>query len=229
MHDWLRERLREPLLHFLLLGAGLFLLHGWVGRPATDEGAEIVISEGRITQLTIGFQRMYQHAPDPAELEALIDDAVREEIYYREAKALGLDRDDTIVRRRLRQKLEFVSEDVASLPEPSEAELETHLRRYPERFRTERRYGLSQIYLDPQRHGTHLRGDAEGLLAEMRRHGPAADPTGRGDPALLPQRFENVSASELSRLFGAQFENALTTLPIGSWMGRCPLGTDIIW
>src|ERR1044071_6826755 len=100
MLDWLREKLREPLLHFLLLGAGLFLLHRSVGSSAAGEGKQIQISEGRVAQLSIGFQRMHQRAPDPAELEALIDDAVREEIYYRAAKELGLDRDDTIVRRR---------------------------------------------------------------------------------------------------------------------------------
>jgi hypothetical protein len=227
MIHWLCERAREPLLHFLLLGAGLFLLHGWVGSSAAGEGEQIVISEGRVAQLALGFQRMHQRAPDPGELDALIDDAVREEIYYRAAKALELDRDDTIVRRRLRQKLEFLSEDVTPLPEPTQAELQAHLLRHPERFRTERRYSLSQIYLDPQRHGARLARDAARLLAECTRRGPDADPGGRGDPALLPQRFEQVSANELSRLFGAQFEGALATLPVGTWAGPVPSGVGL--
>lgn len=227
MRDWLREKAREPLLHFLLLGAGLFLLHGVVGSSAAGAGEQIQISEGRIHQLTIGFQRMHQRAPDPAELEALIDDAVREEIYYRAAKELGLDRDDTIVRRRLRQKLEFLSEDVTPVPEPTEAELQTHLLRYPERFRTERRYSLSQIYLDPQRHGPELARDAQRLLGEMQRRGRDAELSGRGDPALVPQRFERASANELSRLFGAQFEGALAALPIGDWTGPVPSGLGL--
>jgi hypothetical protein len=211
--------LREPLLHFLLLGAGLFLLYGWVGGPAVGAGASIVITTSRIEQLTVNYQRMHQRLPNAGELEELIDDAVREEIYYREAKALGLDQDDTIVRRRLRQKLEFVSEDLSAVPEPSEAELEAYLQQHPERFRTERRYGLTQLYLDPGKRGVRSSEDAANLLAALQREGAEADLRGRGDAALLPQRFESTGAGELARLFGEKFENALQSLPIGQWSG----------
>jgi len=215
---------REPLLHFLLLGLGLFLLHGWVGRSASAEGGTIVISRGRIEQLSIGFQRMHQRAPDSGELGALIDDAIQEEIYSREAKALGLDRDDTIIRRRLRQKLEFVSQDLTPIAEPTDAELEAYLQAQPQKFRTERRYGLRHVYLDPSVHGSRLVEDAERLLTELRRSGPAADLSGRGEASLLPQKVEQMAASELSRLFGAQFESALPALPLGQWSGPVPSG-----
>jgi parvulin-like peptidyl-prolyl cis-trans isomerase-like protein len=223
----LPQWLREPLLHFVLLGFGLFLLYGWVGGRANGEGSKIVITAGHIEQLRLGFERMQQRLPEPAELDALIDDAIREEIYYREAKALGLDRDDTIVRRRLRQKLEFVSEDVAPMAEATDAELQVYLEANPERFRRERRYSLSQVYVDAQQRGSRSSGDVQGLLAELRSAGPDADLGGRGDASLLPQRFDAMRASELSRLFGAVFEGALHALPLGEWTGPVPSGYGV--
>lgn len=219
--------LREPLLHFLLLGFGLFLVYGWVGGPSNGEGGKIVITQGRIEQLSASFLRMNQRPPDPAALDDLIDDAIREEIYYREAKALGLDQDDSIVRRRMRQKLEFVSEDVMPVPEPTDAQLQAYLRQNSRRFELERRYSLTQVYLDPQQHGPHLATDTQRLLAELKRAGPAADASGRGDGFLLGRRFEAVSASELSEMFGARFEQALRTAPIGQWTGPVPSGYGV--
>jgi len=219
-----RRVLREPLLHFLLLGLGLFLVHGWIGGPANGEDANIVITQGRIEQLTVGFVRMNQRLPDKAELANLVDDAVREEIYYREAKAMGLDQDDTIVRRRLRQKMEFVSEDVAPVPEPTDAQLLDYLHKNAQRFRLEPRYSLSQAYLDPQRHGAHIASDARRLLTELQHTGPTQDARNHGDAFLLDSRFDNVSASDLSRLFGTEFEAALRAAPIGQWIGPVPSG-----
>src|SRR6187549_3206149 len=115
----MRRLLREPMLHFMALGLAIFLAYGWLGGAPAGEGARVVISRGRIAQIVAGYERANQRAPLASELDGLIEDAVREEILYREAMALGLDRDDTIVRRRLRQKLEFVSEDLEPLPEPS--------------------------------------------------------------------------------------------------------------
>jgi hypothetical protein len=227
MTDFPRVRrvLREPLLHFLLLGFALFLVHGWIGGPAGGEGGRIVITQGRIEQLTVGFLRMNQRLPDKAELDNLVDDAIREEVYYREAKAMGLDQDDTIVRRRLRQKLEFVSEDVASIPEPTDVQLRAYLHQHAARFREEPRYSLTQLYLDPQRHGARIASDAHHLLLELQHAGPATLDTGKqGDPFLLDRRFDHMAASDLSRLFGMGFEAALRTAPIGKWIGPVPSG-----
>jgi hypothetical protein len=223
----MRKLLREPLLHFMLLGFGLFLLHGWMGGLAGGAGKSIVITQGRIEQLVAAYARMNQRAPVASELEALIDDAIREEIFYREARALGLDQDDTIVRRRLRQKLEFVSEDVVPVPEPTDVQLKGYLQAHPEKFRSEARYSLSQVYLNPQRHGERLAGDMQALLAELQRTGAVADASKLGDAFLLEHRFQDVTASELVRLFGAGFETALRALPINEWQGPVPSGYGV--
>src|SRR5688500_19149041 len=170
---------------------------------------------------------MHQRSPDPSELDALIDDAVREEIFYREAKALGLDQDDTIVRRRLRQKLEFVSEDIEPVLEPTEAQLRAYLQAHPEKFRGEARYSLTQVYLNPQRHGPRLTDDIANMLGELRRMGAAADARKVGDPLLLEHRFDSVTASELVRLFGAGFEAALRSLPTHAWQGPVESGYGV--
>ena len=223
----MRKLIREPLVHFMLMGLGLFLLHGWVAGPTGGSGKSVVITQGRIEQLATGFARMHQRAPVANELEALIDDAIREEIFYREAKALGLDQDDTIVRRRLRQKLEFVSEDVVPLPEPTDEQLRSYLQAHPEKFRSEARYSLSQVYLNPQRHGQRLAGHTQVLLAELQRAGATADASRLGDAFLLERRFENVTASELVRLFGVGFETSLRGLPTGEWQGPVPSGYGV--
>jgi hypothetical protein len=221
----MRHWLREPLLHFLLLGVGLFVLYGWVGGRAPGDGQTIVISQGQIEQLSAGFARMYQHAPDPAELQGLIDEAIHEEIYYREAMALGLDRDDTIVRRRLTQKLQFVSENVTPIPEPTDAELEGYLQGNAQRFQREVRYSLIQVYLDPELHGARLADDAHTLLARLQRFGSVPDTI--GDASLMPRSFEKAPAAELSRLFGDEFETALRAVSIGQWSGPVPSGYGV--
>ncbi|HEY3256939.1 MAG TPA: peptidylprolyl isomerase [Polyangiaceae bacterium] len=218
----MRSWLREPLLHFLLLGGALFVLYGWVGGRARGAGDSIVIDQQQIAQLSAGFARMYQRAPDQAELQGLIDEAIHDEIYYREAKALGLDRDDIIVRRRLAQKLQFVSENVTPIQEPSDAQLEAYLRDNPGRFQLEIRYSLTQIYLDPERHGARLADDARALLAQVQR--PGASSESSGDACLMPRSFDKTSASELSRMFGDKFETALRAAPIGQWSGPLASG-----
>ena len=126
----LRTWLREPLLHFLAAGAAIFLLYRLVG--GGEEGPrEIVVSEAQIESLAEGFARTWMRPPTAAEIRGLVDDYVREEVYYREAMTLGLDRDDTVIRRRLRQKMEFVSDDVASVREPTDAELQAYLDKNP--------------------------------------------------------------------------------------------------
>ena len=127
---------REPLFHFLILGALIFVAHGFITRHSTDKPGEIVVTQATIENLVTGFSRTWQRPPTEDELLALARDYIREEAAYREALALGLDRDDMIVRRRLQQKLEFLSDDLATRKEPSDVELQTFLeahRDVPER------------------------------------------------------------------------------------------------
>jgi hypothetical protein len=223
----LRSILREPLVQFLLLGAALFALDAWV-RPAAAPAAgtsEIVVSEARIRNLVQTFRRTWQRPPSQAELDNLIKDYVREEVLYREALALGLDRDDTIIRRRLRQKMEFVSEEAAALAKPTERELTDYLAANGDKFRVEPRATFTHIYLDPQRRAKTLRSDVERLLDELNRGGPPPDSAQLGDGLmLLEPHYEHATQSELGRLFGTDFAAALFKQPTGRWVGPIASG-----
>jgi len=214
----------EPLLHFLLLGAALFGLHRWVSAPAREPASEIVVSRGRIDNLKQTFTQTWQRAPTESELEGLVEDHIRDEALYREAVALGLDRDDTVVRRRLRQKLEFLFEDPSLAGEPTEPELERYLEENAAEYRVESRLSFSQVFLDPGKRGPELEADAARLLAELRAQPDGADPVSGGDSLMLSPRYENASASELVRLFGAEFETALRGAPVGEWFGPVTSG-----
>ena len=216
--------LREPLLHFLLLGAFIFAVFGFVTRHRTDKPGEIVVTQGTVENIVTGFTRTWQRPPTAEELQGLVRDYIREEGAYREALAMGLDRDDAIVRRRLRQKLEFLSDDLASHAEPSDADLDAFLHAHPGLFQTEPRFSFRQIYLNSQLHGANLQRDESRLLAELRNAGSRASLSSLGDPFLLAQSFENVSLAEVKQTFGEQFASGLSALSPGEWQGPVKSG-----
>jgi len=211
--------LREPLLHFLLLGAVIFAVFSFMSRHKTDKPGEIVVTQGTVENIATGFTRTWQRPPTKEELQGLVRDYIREEAAYREALSMGLDRDDTIVRRRLRQKLEFVSDDLASHAEPSDADLEAFLKAHPGLFKAEPVFTFLQIYLNPQLHGTNLQRDESSVLAELRSEGSRANLSSLGDSFLLAQSFEKVSLAEVKQTFGEQFASGISVLPVGQWQG----------
>ena len=109
----MRSLLREPLLHFLVIGAALFGLYGLVGKKEA-EPAKIVVSAERVANLADRFARTWRRPPTQEELDGLVEDDIRDEVLYREGRAAGLDRDDAVIRRRVRQKMEFLAEDMAA-------------------------------------------------------------------------------------------------------------------
>lgn len=217
--------LREPLVHFLILGGLLFGLYQWLGDPtASAAGGDIVVTEGRIRNLTDTFNRTWQRPPTAEELNGLVEDYIREEVLYREGVALGLDRDDTIIRRRLRQKLEFVSEDAASALEPTDAELAQFLAQSADRYRVESRLTFSQVFLDPSKRGEKLEADAASLLDVLRSRGDKLDLATLSDSLMLDSRYEAATEADIDRLFGAEFEAALRGQPVGEWLGPLKSG-----
>jgi hypothetical protein len=167
--------------------------------------------------MVIGFSRTWQRPPTHEELEGLIRDRVREEVYCREAVAMGLDRDDAIIRRRLQQKLEFMTDDVAAPAEPTDAELAEYLKTHADVFSIDRRFTFSQVYLDPSKHGNHQAQDANTLLSQLRQQGRDVDLSSLGDAFLLEHRFEAAPNSEIAKQFGEKFAAKLTDLPIRQW------------
>ena len=216
--------LREPLLHFILLGAAIFAVYGFVTRHRTDKPGEIVVTQGTLENIITGFTRTWQRPPTEEELRGQVREYIREEAAYREALAMGLDRDDTIVRRRLRQKLEFLSDDLATRVEPTDADLQSFLQTHPGLFQSEPRFTFRHVYLNPQQHGANRAADEARLLAELQRGGANADLSSLGDPFLLAPSFQNVSLAEVKQVFGDQFASALAALPTSHWQGPVASG-----
>jgi PPIC-type PPIASE domain len=218
----LRKILREPLLHFVVLGAGLFALFGVVGEPAEERKDQIVVSAAKVSNLAELFERTWRRPPTQAELDGLIEDHVKEEIFYREALALGLERDDIVIRRRLRQKMEFISEDVMQPAEPTEAELRTFLAKHANRFREPSRVSFTQVYLSPDRRGEDAWGDAERMLVAL--DAGRVNPVDSGDPLLLEQDYQALAAPDVERLFGQGFAADIAELPLSRWSGPVESG-----
>ena len=216
--------LREPLLHFVVLGAFLFVIYGLVDDSEENQPDHIVVSAAQVERLAEGWQRTWQRPPAPTELQALIDDHVREEIYYREALAMGLDRDDTIVRRRMRQKLEFLGDDVGDLVEPTEQDLEDFLADHAELFLIAPRFEFRHLYLSPDLRGAELAADAERLLAQLKIAGPDANLNELGDPLPVPRVFDGVEERAVRRSLGEAFASSLARLPTGQWAGPVESG-----
>jgi len=219
MSKWLKE----PLLHFLLLGGLVFIVYDLLAGRGGAPG-EIFISRGQQENLLNTFGRTWQRPPTPEEYRGLLRDYVRQEIAYREARAMGLDEDDIVIRRRLRQKLELLAEDVAALAAPTDDQLQAYLDRNADDFRIEPRLTLRQVYFSRDRRGTAAGQDAETLLQRIGTDGPDGDFGQFGDPLPLPERIEDLRESEIARMFGRTFVEGLQGLEPGRWAGPVESG-----
>ncbi len=214
-----KKWLREPLVHFLILGALLFLYFQWKGN-SRPESRRIVISAGEIQHLEAGFARTWQRPPSANELKTLIDDYVKEEIATREAVSMGLDQNDTIIRRRLRQKLEYLSEDLTAASAPTDAELRAWLSSHPDAFQGEPQVAFRQVYVNASQRGeSAAQNEAKRLLAVLRSGGPSVATVHLGDASLLPPEQALEPLSEVTKTFGQEFTGSIEKLETGKWSG----------
>ena len=215
----MKKILRDPLLHFLLIGAALFFVFGLIKGPAGNEENRIVITGGDIDALQANFVRTWQRPPTENELQGLIEDRVQDEIAVREAAAMGLDQDDAVIRRRLRMKMELLMEDIAGLSPPSEDELAAFLQEHRDLFRQEPQVSFKHVYLNSDKRGAGVENDARNMLPILSAVGPGADPESFSDPNMLPKEFSLSYARDIERLFGASFANGILEVEPGNWVG----------
>ena len=203
----MRRLVREPLLHFLVGGVVLFsanrIIHGPDRAPLGDS---VVISQGRVQQIAESYRLLAGHLPSRVELQGLVDDFVTEEIDYREAVSMGLDADDTIVRRRMRQKLEFLIEDPAASEEPSNADLLAWLATHAADYRLPERRAIRQVLASRDTRGAGVEADAAAMLTKVQ---------GGADPAAL---------------FGDPFAHAVFAHEGAGWFGpiASPFGRHLV-
>ena len=213
----MRAVLREPLVHFLAIGAALFAVSAWFGSGGPGS-RRIIVSPGQVGQLAAEFEREKGRAPRPEELDDRIAAAAREEMLVREARFRGLDRDDPAIRRRLQELMESQAQESGAPPQPTDRDLELYLAEHADQFRQEPWTTFRQLFVSAEMRGERAEADAADLLATLRRS-PDSDPALAGDPFHVPRRVEFATRSEVARLFGEGFAAALAGLPSGGWQG----------
>jgi peptidyl-prolyl cis-trans isomerase C len=218
---------REPLLHFLLIGIALFAVYAYMhrGRLGVESSRQIVLSLDELRQMDMYFESQWHRQPTPAELQAMVEDKVREEVLYREGLAMGLDKDDTIVKRRMAQKMQFLAEDVAAAHEPSTAELKTWFEKNKDKFALPSRISFRHLYLSPDKRGKNAQGDAAKALAKIT--GQPEDTklaTSLSDPFMFQDYYGDRAPSAIAKEFGPTFAVAVEKLKPGSWQGPIESG-----
>ena len=210
----LMRLLREPLFHFIAIGGLIFFLYAAVDDAREAPADVIVIAPERIDQLAAGFRSVWKRMPTDDELDALIDEEVRAEVYYREALALGLDRNDAIVRRRMRQKMEFLLDTGAYLQEPAAGELEAYFATNEEFYRSGLRLAFEQVYLGEAPAAEAISLSLTALLSD-----PPTDPATLGERSLLPARLGLSPPTAVDGVFGRGFFDLIAEFPPGEWAG----------
>ena len=219
--------LREPLLHFLLIGLALFAMYGYLnrGRGGYESSKQIALSLDDLRQMDMYFESQWHRQPSPQEFQAMVEDRVREEVLYREGLAMGLDRDDEIVKRRMAQKMQFLAEDVGAAHEPSTDELKAWFDKHENKFALPSRYSFRHLYFSPDKRGKNAQEDAAKALAKI-----AGQPEDSklaislGDQFMFQDYYGDRTPEAIAREFGPQFAVSLEKLKPGSWEGPVESG-----
>ncbi len=213
--------LREPLVHFLLIGAALFVIYGlWGQKDVEEKERAITISAGEINWLSDAWKKRWNRPPTDKEREGIIDQYLREMILYREAVAMGLDRDDTVIRRRLAQKLEFLSQDLITPQPPTEAELQSYFEEHVDRYQAPDLITFTHVFIDPDKRGNQTLVDAETIKEQLQAlKEPPRDARAYGDAFMLQSYYPERPESELLKLFGSGFARSVFELAPHQWHG----------
>ena len=213
--------LREPLLHFLVIGAAIYLFYGLFAEPTPDvDDKTIVVTAGEIEWMQSSWQKRWNRPPTQQELDGLIQQYIRETVLYREALTMGLNQHDQVIRRRLAQKLEFLAKDLVALTPPTEEELQAYFAEHEDRYQEPARYTFTQVFIDPDKRGDATLDDAEAIKAKLVAQGDAIDDPGAlSDSFMLQTYYPQKDPTEIQKQFGSGFVESLVDLAPGQWHG----------
>jgi hypothetical protein len=213
--------LREPLVQFFFIGMCIYGAYALYGTSEEDfENNTIVVDSGRIDLFISAWEQRWNRPPTKQELNGLINQFIREDIFYREAIAMGLDKDDPITRRRMAQKLKFLTRDIASLKEPANGELERYFEENKDQFKADDLITFSHVFIDPDKRGEATLDDARLLLSELQAAGSSdVNVSGLGDRFMLQNYYPQKTELEIRKQFGSGFATAVMQLEPGQWHG----------
>ncbi len=221
MTKFINKAARSPLLHFLLIGAAIYLANGLFGTKAVEESDNtVVVTSGELEWLAQTFASTWNRAPTPQEIRGLLDAHIRERVLYREALAMGLDEDDVIIRRRLAQKLEFLFQDLADITPPTEAELVVYFEEHLDQYQEPEVTTFTHVFVDPDLRDDHTLEDAEQILATLKTlEDQMQGHEELGDRFMLQRYYPQRTRMEIAKLFGQGFTQSLNELAPGQWHG----------
>jgi len=217
----IKNIIRNPLLHFFILGVLIYVAYGSFSvQEYSDPQRTIVVSPTTINWLENSWEKRWNRPPTKEELDGLINQYIRETVLYREALALQLDKNDTIVRRRLAQKFEFLTQDLIEVPKPSDEELAVFFNENINKYKIPDSTTFTHIFFDPDKRGDKTLDDAEESKAKLNKlDQPPTELDQFGDNFMLQSYYPEKSEQEISKLFGTQFAKEVSELSPGQWHG----------
>jgi hypothetical protein len=225
--------LREPLLHFVLIGAVIYMLYGtFAETPPQETDRTVVVTSGEVEWMYISWQKRWNRPPTAEEFNGLIEQYIRETVLYSEALTMGLNKHDQVIRRRLAQKLEFLAKDLVNLAPPTDEDLQAYFEENRDRYQQPLRYTFTQVFLDPDKRGNATLDDAESIKAQLIAGGEAIkDPGVFGDDSMLQNYFPEKDAIEIQKSFGRGFVETLIGLSERQWQGPIlsGFGTHLVY
>ena len=213
--------LREPLVHFMFIGAVIYALYGLFAEPAVEETDKtIVVTAGELEWMQTSWQKRWNRPPTAQEFDGLIQQFIKETVLYREALTMGLNKHDMVIRRRLAQKLEFLAKDLVALTPPTEDELLAYFDEHQASYQAPTLYTFTQVFFDPDKRGDATLDDAEKVKVTLIAQGDAIDDPGAlGDGLMLQNYYPEKDRAEIQKLLGSGFTETLITLSPGQWHG----------
>jgi len=229
----LKTIIKDPLFHFLLLGCLLFPAYGWMQQEGLAAGNKIVITQGDVNQLTAMFEKQWRRPPTEKELQGLIDARIEEEVLYREALSMGLDEDDVIIRRRLKQKLEFILDDNLPIPEPTEQQVADYFQANQAQYQTEALLSFKQWYFSVENYKQgNIEANLTALVAKLNnKQATETQLEQQSHSIMLPQQYHLAAIGKVNRDFGLAFVKELKKASIGRWVGPLlsPFGYHVVF
>jgi len=211
----------EPLIQFLIVGAGIYGAYALFGTPEENFRDTLVhVDSNRINAFISEWESRWNRPPTQQEIDGLIQSYIREDVLYRQAVAMGLNEDDPITRRRMAQKLEFLTSDLAMMVQPEAGELELYFEQNKEPYRQPDRLTFSQVFLDPDAREDATLDDAAALLAQLQAAGvPDVQTLEAGDQNMLQSYFQSATEMDVTRQMGTAFTTSVLALEPGKWHG----------
>jgi len=212
--------LREPLIHFMLIGACIYLLYGFFSEPVVQEDDKtIIVTAGEVEWMQASWLKRWNRPPTAEEFKGLLQQYIKETVLYREALTMGLNKHDMVIRRRLAQKLEFLAKDLVSLTPPSTEDLQTYFEQHRERYQKPVRYTFTQVFIDPDKRDDKTLDDAEAIKNKLIAEGIIDNAGNLGDDFMLQNYYPEKEPMEIQKLFGSGFVESLQKLSAEQWHG----------